>query len=237
MPVISKRTDSVKVFLRLVLVMWILVAFPSGVSATESLDTMKIQFPNVVSRLIAEGVNKKVPGREIPQWVWRHLGEKLKDSAIHFSSLHGTDCHKTYQRIVIFRSEDYADFRNKTVPFAIVAIVLCPGQETVTHDHNVECGPLLVNGEMTEVYGYTDNLVNTGTRIAILDKKRKLEKYHPAQYFLPDQDNTHRLQEASGDKPAIALNLYVDARGNSIRNRFPNLLRIDNESGAEWWLE
>ena len=196
-----------------------------------------MQFPEVVSRLIAEGVKNEIPGREVPQWVWRHLGATLKVSAIHFSSLKTTDRSKTYQRKVIFRSDGYAEFRNKTVPFAIVAIVLCPGQKTVTHDHNVECGPILVNGEMMELYGYTDNLENTGTRIAILDKKRKLEKYHPAQYFLPNQDNTHRLQETSGDKPAIALNLYVDTWGNSIKHRYPNLLRIDNESGAEWWLE
>ncbi|GAA4650352.1 hypothetical protein GCM10023116_26350 [Kistimonas scapharcae] len=214
-----------------------LVVFPFGVSATDNSDAIKTQFSEVVSHLITKGVNKDVSGRAIPQWVWRHLGENLKASTIHFSSLYTTDCSKTYQRIVIFRSDDYPEFRNKTVPFAIVAIVLCPGQKTVTHDHNVECGPLLVNGEITEMYGYTDYLVNTGTKIAILDKQRKLEQYHPIQYFLPDQDNTHRLQEASGDKPAIALNLYVDAQGNSIKDRFPNLLRIDNGSGAEWWLE
>ena len=235
MPVINQLTDTIKLFLRLAAAM--LVVFPLGVSATESADIVKTQFPKVVSRLIEEGVKQEVTRQEMPQWVWRHLGEQLQASHIPFSSLDDADCGKTYQRIVIFRSEDSSDIRNKTVPFAIVAIVLCPGQATVTHDHNVECGPLLVNGKITEVYGYTDNLVKTGTRIAILDKKRTLEQYQPVQYFLPDQDNTHRLLETSGDQSAVALNLYVDAQGNSIKSRFPNLLRIDKESGAEWWLE
>ncbi|MFK0574057.1 hypothetical protein [Endozoicomonas sp.] len=195
----------------------------------------------IVTRLIDEGFRQKVASDVMPELVWKNLGEHLEAAGISFagllSSLDEGNGSQPYHREVIFRSKDYPGLHNKTVQFAIVAIVLSPGQETVTHDHFVECGPLLVEGEITEVYGYTDQLAITGTRVAILDKRRKLRKFLPIQYFRPDQKNTHRLQEGTGNRPSIVLNLYVESEGNSIKNRFLKLLGIDRESGAEWWLQ
>ena len=173
----------------------------------------------------------------MPKWVWRYLGISLSMSPVSTEDLLLKVSSKAYYREVLYRSPEFQQLHFGTIPFAVVVIALSPGQSTITHDHDVECGPLLICRDVVEFYGYTDKLLSSGMDIAILDKSRKLKVFQPEAYLVPENDNTHRLQEASDKSSAVTLNLYVDAHGRSIRHAFPNFLGIDSQSGAEWWTE
>lgn len=202
-----------------------------------NLSNFSLALQSLVDAGITKGSEMGVPGYEMPRWVWRYLGINLSMSPVMAEDLLLKVSRKAYYREVLYRSLDSQELCKYSAPFAIVAIVLSPGQSTITHDHDVECGPLLIYGELVEFYGYTDKLQNSGTGIAILDRSRRLKVFQPEAYFVPEKNNTHRLQEASDQSPAIALNLYVDAHGRSIRHCFPNFLGIESKSGAEWWTE
>jgi len=198
------------------------VALVYSVNANANLNQL---LANEIHELVEQGVRVGKGPKAMPCYVWRHLGRELENKGIDAKSLLALASPNHYQRIVVYKSKDYSHKIPITVPFAVVAIILDKGQSTVVHDHTVSCGPLLVNGKINELYGYTETF-DSSYKVAVLNGTRSLKRYVPDVYLTPEKDNTHMLKESSGQAPAIAFNLYVDENGNSVNDTFPVPLKV-----------
>ncbi len=102
------------------------------------MSSFSLALQSLVDAGITKGSEMGVPGDEMPRWVWRYLGINLSMSPVMAEDLLLKVSRKAYYREVLYRSLDSREFCKYSAPFAIVAIVLSPGQSTITHDHEVE---------------------------------------------------------------------------------------------------
>ncbi|WP_157673381.1 hypothetical protein [Endozoicomonas ascidiicola] len=203
---------------------------------TDPINEIRRQINDLTCKLLDEGANAQIPKHQMPKWVWKNLGKALANSNINLTPLAQIAERKSCHREVLFQSETAEQLDIQTDIFSLVAITLSPGEATVTHDHFVDCGPLLVHGHITEFYGYSDQLTENKVKLALLPYRRELVQFEPAEYFSAEGQNTHRLKESTGNAPGVVINLYLEKEGNSVKDRYPFHLGTDPESGAEWWI-
>ena len=146
--------------------------------------------------------NPAMSARELPYHVFLKLQELLSQEENFLDVSDYAPAPTGYARYVLYTHKDAEQ------PFCMTLIVLRPGQSTPRHSHRCDCGPVCIEGTITEVR-YEDGPPHDDNGNPTLRMTRRYT-YQQGQggYLRKEEPNIHHLENASTEL-AMSLHLYL----------------------------